>query len=129
MSHSYTGCWFGHCICCRFYIKRFGCYLHKHTRKLFVGFLYVLSFLLLTYNVLSQSINTWQLFYHWHEQQIDGLYTSLLLVVYYFIGNVKFLSFVCPLFSLIYWSDCTGTVFTIERRLSICSQVYDKCLS
>ncbi|KAH6826212.1 hypothetical protein C2S53_001649 [Perilla frutescens var. hirtella] len=27
------------------------------------------------------------LFYHWHEQQIDGVYTSLLLVLYYFIGS------------------------------------------
>ncbi|EYU28193.1 hypothetical protein MIMGU_mgv1a008794mg [Erythranthe guttata] len=27
------------------------------------------------------------LFYHWHEQQINGVYTSLLLVVYYFIGT------------------------------------------
>ncbi|PIN23597.1 hypothetical protein CDL12_03669 [Handroanthus impetiginosus] len=27
------------------------------------------------------------LFYHWHEQQIDGVYTSLLLVCYYFIGS------------------------------------------
>ncbi|KAL2252135.1 UNVERIFIED_CONTAM: hypothetical protein Sindi_0008200 [Sesamum indicum] len=29
----------------------------------------------------------YQLFYHWHEQQIDGVYTSLLLVLYYFIGS------------------------------------------
>ncbi|KAL0321351.1 UNVERIFIED_CONTAM: hypothetical protein Sradi_5396600 [Sesamum radiatum] len=28
-----------------------------------------------------------KLFYHWHEQQIDGVYTSLLLVLYYFIGS------------------------------------------
>ncbi|KAK4421093.1 hypothetical protein Salat_2059800 [Sesamum alatum] len=27
------------------------------------------------------------LFYHWHEQQIDGVYASLLLVLYYFIGS------------------------------------------
>ncbi|KAL0407484.1 UNVERIFIED_CONTAM: hypothetical protein Slati_4062300 [Sesamum latifolium] len=27
------------------------------------------------------------LFYHWHEKQIDGVYTSLLLVLYYFIGS------------------------------------------
>ncbi|KAK4440141.1 Tobamovirus multiplication protein 1 [Sesamum alatum] len=27
------------------------------------------------------------LFYHWHEREISGVYTSLLLVVYYFIGS------------------------------------------
>ncbi|KAK6124081.1 hypothetical protein DH2020_042166 [Rehmannia glutinosa] len=27
------------------------------------------------------------LLYNWHEQQIDGVYTSLLLVLYYFIGS------------------------------------------
>ncbi|KAI3456045.1 hypothetical protein Pfo_012708 [Paulownia fortunei] len=27
------------------------------------------------------------LFYHWHEQQMDGVHTSLLLVLYYFIGS------------------------------------------
>ncbi|KAI3466808.1 hypothetical protein Pfo_023471 [Paulownia fortunei] len=27
------------------------------------------------------------LFFHWHEQQIDGVYTSLLLLLYYFIGS------------------------------------------
>ncbi|XP_011085261.1 tobamovirus multiplication protein 1 isoform X2 [Sesamum indicum] len=33
------------------------------------------------------STEMWKLFYHWHEQQIDGVYTSLLLVLYYFIGS------------------------------------------
>ncbi|KAL0352880.1 UNVERIFIED_CONTAM: hypothetical protein Sangu_0869300 [Sesamum angustifolium] len=27
------------------------------------------------------------LFYHWHEREISGVYTSLLLVVYYFLGS------------------------------------------
>lgn len=27
------------------------------------------------------------LFYHWHEHQIEGVYTSLLLIIYYFIGS------------------------------------------
>ncbi|KAL3616926.1 hypothetical protein CASFOL_039320 [Castilleja foliolosa] len=27
------------------------------------------------------------LFYNWHEQHIDGVYTSLMLVLYYFIGS------------------------------------------
>ncbi|KAL0398358.1 UNVERIFIED_CONTAM: hypothetical protein Sradi_2179100 [Sesamum radiatum] len=28
-----------------------------------------------------------KLFYHWHEREMSGVYTSLLLVVYYFIGS------------------------------------------
>ncbi|KAL3833619.1 hypothetical protein ACJIZ3_008355 [Penstemon smallii] len=27
------------------------------------------------------------LFYHWHEQEVDGVYTSVLLVLYYFLGS------------------------------------------
>ena len=40
-----------------------------------------------------------QLVYHWHEQQIGDIYTSLLLVLYYFIGTVS--NFPIPLQSCI----------------------------
>ncbi|KAG9138902.1 hypothetical protein Leryth_007525 [Lithospermum erythrorhizon] len=52
-----------------------------------VGGLAIVSVLCFTSSSLVAILTDIPLLYHWHRQTINGAYTSLLLVVYYFLGS------------------------------------------
>ncbi|PSS02945.1 Tobamovirus multiplication protein [Actinidia chinensis var. chinensis] len=57
----------------------------SETRK--VAGLAVVSVLCFTSRALVALFTDIPMFYHWHGQHVNGVYTSLLLILYYFIGS------------------------------------------